>query len=62
MSAKLLGTMPKFPLTEARIDALTVRAIYSTGKIEHELGYRHVVSMEAGLEDLVQSSQRCSGS
>ncbi len=59
--AKLLGGMPKFPLTEARVDALTVRAIYSTGKIEHELGYRHVVAMEAGLDELVQSAQQRRG-
>ena len=62
LSAKLLGGIPRFPLTEARVDALTVRAIYSTDKIEHELGYRHAVSMEAGLDKLVQSSRRRPGS
>ncbi len=61
LAAKLLGGIPKFPLTEARVDALTVRAIYSTGKIEHELGYRHIVPMEAGLDELVQSAQQRRG-
>lgn len=51
--AKLLGGVSRFPLTEARVDALTVRSIYSTEKIEHELGYRHIVSVEAGLHELV---------
>jgi hypothetical protein len=58
LSSRLLGKFPKFPLTEARIDALTGRAIYSSGKIERELGYRHIVSMEMGLSELVQSWQR----
>ena len=58
LSVKLLGNLPKFPLTKARVDALTGRAIYSTTKIEHELGYRHIVSMEAGLIELTKSWQR----
>lgn len=51
--AKLLGELPGVPLTEGRVDALTGRAIYSTEKIERELGYRHPVSMEEGLGELV---------
>lgn len=58
LSAKLLGGLPGFPLTEARVDALTGHAIYASEKIEHELGYRHVISMEAGLEELVRSEFR----
>lgn len=56
-SAKLLSGIPGFPLTESRIDALTGRAIYSTEKIENELAYRHPVSMEVGLNELVQTWQ-----
>lgn len=59
LSVKLLSAIPKFPLTTTRVDALTGRAIYSTNKIEHELGYRHIVSMEAGLIELTESWQRC---
>lgn len=55
LAARLFGGIPGFPLTEARVDALTVRSQYSTSKIERELDYRHVVSMEAGLEGLVAS-------
>ncbi|MGZ8257230.1 MAG: NAD-dependent epimerase/dehydratase family protein, partial [Gallionella sp.] len=52
--ARWFGGLSKFPLTEARVDALTTRSIYATDKIERELGYRHLVSMEAGLLELVE--------
>jgi nucleoside-diphosphate-sugar epimerase len=58
LSVKLLGNIQKFPLTTARVDALTGRAIYSTSKIEHELQYQHIVSMETGLSDLTESWQQ----
>lgn len=58
LSVKLLGKIQKFPLTTTRVDALTGRAIYSINKIEHELSYRHIVSMEAGLTELTESLQR----
>jgi nucleoside-diphosphate-sugar epimerase len=51
--AKLFGRIPGVPITQTRIDALTTRAIYSNEKIEQELGYRHPLSMEDGLSDLV---------
>lgn len=58
MVAKLLGIIPGFPLTEARVNALTGRTIYSNDKIEVELGYRHFISMEAGLSEMVKFWQR----
>jgi nucleoside-diphosphate-sugar epimerase len=61
LPAKLMGKFPRFPLTESRLDALTGRAIYSTEKIEQQLDYQHLVSMEAGLEELVRSWQLCVG-
>ncbi|MFZ3018236.1 MAG: NAD-dependent epimerase/dehydratase family protein [Gallionella sp.] len=61
LPARLLGGIPGFPLTELRVDALIGRAIYSTTKIEHELGYWHIVSMEAGLKELVSSWQQRTG-
>lgn len=51
--AKVLKSLPGFPLTGARVDALTGCATYSTEKIERKLGYRHRVSMEKGLQELV---------
>lgn len=51
--AKLAGVFPGFPLTQARIDALTNRACYPSTRIERELGYQHAVSMESGLLELV---------
>jgi nucleoside-diphosphate-sugar epimerase len=51
--AKLFGSIPGVPLTQNRINALTTRVIYSSEKIEQELGYRHLFSMEDGLRDLV---------
>lgn len=61
LPAKLLGGIPGFPLTESRVDALTGRAIYSTASIEQVLGYRHAVSMEDGLKELVLSWQQRAG-
>lgn len=57
-SIKLLGNIKSFPLTAARVDALTGRAIYATDKIEKELNYHHIVTMEAGLIELTDFWQR----
>lgn len=51
--AKLAGVVPGIPLTEARVDALTSRAVYPSTRIERELGYQHAVSMENGLFEMV---------
>lgn len=40
---------------EATIDALTNRAQYPASKIERELGYKHSVSMQSGITELVKS-------
>ena len=52
---RLLGDIPGVPLTEARVNALTSRAVYPNTKIERELGYRHLVTMEKGLLELLAS-------
>lgn len=52
--AKLTAFIPKNPLTEARVDALSNRAIYETTKIENELGYKPVVTVEETIVGLVQ--------
>jgi nucleoside-diphosphate-sugar epimerase len=57
---KLLGWIPGMPLTESRVNALTNFTVYQNTKIEQELGYRHVISIEDGLAQLVaywQSNQ-----
>ena len=45
--------IPRNPLTVARINALSNRVIYNTTKIETELGYKPIVSMEETIIDLV---------
>ncbi len=52
--ARVLGMVPSLPLTESRVDALTSRARYPTGRIEKELGYTHRVSVEDGVRRLVE--------
>jgi nucleoside-diphosphate-sugar epimerase len=50
---KLLGWSPGMPLTDSRINALTNHTMYENTKIEQDLGYKHVTSMEDGLTKLV---------
>ena len=50
--------LPRFPLTESRINALTNRSVYSIKRIQNELGYFHVVSMEDGLREMVDVWKR----
>lgn len=49
------GKLPGFPLTLSRVDALTNRSIYANARIERELGYRHVITMEEGLQELTRA-------
>lgn len=51
------GWLPGFPLTLSRVSALTNRAVYSTYRIETELGYVPVMSMEEGLRQMVSAYQ-----
>jgi nucleoside-diphosphate-sugar epimerase len=53
--ASLLGRVRGFPLTAPRVDALTGRAVYSTARIERELGYAHTVSFEDGMRQMVRA-------
>lgn len=52
-AVRLLSLIPGFPLTPARVRALTSRAIYPCERISVQLGYRPRVGMEAGLAELV---------
>jgi nucleoside-diphosphate-sugar epimerase len=50
--AQLATIVPAFPLTAARVDALTSRVEYRTDAIERDLGYRHRASLEDALREL----------
>ncbi len=52
--ARLADYLPRFPLRSSRVDALTYKHIYKTERIESELGYRHTISMTAGITELVR--------
>lgn len=52
-AARILEGIPGFPLSQARVDALTNRSYYPIERIQTELGYKHVISMEKGLRQLV---------
>ena len=55
------GWLPGFPLTPTRIRALTSRVVYSKQRIETELGYTPVVSMEEGLRQMVDALRADAG-
>jgi nucleoside-diphosphate-sugar epimerase len=57
-ASKIFEKIPSFPLTSSRVAALTNRVVYPTNKIEQELGYSHLVSMEEGLVKLVAEFER----
>lgn len=46
--------LPGFPLTPSRVDALTNPVVYCADRIRHELGFENHISMEAGMNELVQ--------
>lgn len=51
--AVIFRFLPNFPLTKARVDALTSTTTYSNSKIETCLNYRLTTSNQAGLTELV---------
>lgn len=55
LAARLCEGIPGFPLTTSRIDALTNRVVYSSRRIEEELGYRHRITMADGIGELVRA-------
>jgi nucleoside-diphosphate-sugar epimerase len=58
LACKAAGAIPGFPLTPARVDALTNRSVYPISRIQEDLGYAHVMSMENGLRQLVAAYKR----
>jgi nucleoside-diphosphate-sugar epimerase len=49
--------IPGFPLSLSRVDALTNRSIFRSGRIHAELGYEYRISLEAGMSELVRHWQ-----
>ena len=52
-AARILEVIPGFPLSQSRVDALTNHAVYPIDRIQKELDYAHIISMEKGLRQLV---------
>lgn len=55
MLTGMFGEFPGFPLTLSRINALSSFSVYAIDAIMHNLGYRHIVSMEEGIRELVEA-------
>jgi nucleoside-diphosphate-sugar epimerase len=53
LTGMTLGKIHGFPLTQSRVDALVNFSIYPISRIQQELGYSHILSMEDGLRELV---------
>jgi nucleoside-diphosphate-sugar epimerase len=58
MIARVAGLCPRSPLTESRVLALCNRARYPDERIRRELDYDHPVTMEQGLEEVVEHLSR----
>jgi hypothetical protein len=56
--ARIAGLCPGSPLTKARVEALCTRARYPIEKIRRELAYEHPVTMEEGLDRVVEVLSR----
>ena len=56
--ATTMQSVPAWPLTLSRVDALTSFVTYPTTKIEQLTHYRHKVSMAEGIADLVNDHRR----
>jgi nucleoside-diphosphate-sugar epimerase len=57
-ASKVFEKIPGFPLTSSRVAALLNRSVYSIKKIQQELGYAHLVSIEEGLVKLIAEFKR----
>lgn len=53
LGALIVSRVPQVAVSKARVDALTNRAIYDSGKITRDLGFVFSTTMEEGLRDLV---------
>jgi glycosyltransferase involved in cell wall biosynthesis len=55
--ARSLQWIPRWPLTVARVRALSGRAQYSTQRIEQDLGWRVSVPVDLGMQELSSKGQ-----
>lgn len=53
--ARVFGGVRGFPLTPSRVQALTVRATYSTSKIESGLKYKPVISIRDAVSQMARA-------
>lgn len=53
--ARLAALVPGSPLTPSRVAALTQRSRYPTDRIEADLGYRHVRTLEDGMVEMARA-------
>ena len=53
--ASVFGRLPGVPLTHRRLDAVTLHARFASERITRELAHNPVVSLKAGLRELVRS-------
>jgi nucleoside-diphosphate-sugar epimerase len=52
--AKTMQWWPRWPLTLSRVQAMSVRARYSTEKIQKELGWKLTVPVKEGMRDFAR--------
>ncbi|MDC3409997.1 NAD-dependent epimerase/dehydratase family protein [Alphaproteobacteria bacterium] len=52
--AKGMQWLPRWPLTQSRVQAMSVRSRYSTDKIEKELGWKLTVPVTEGMREFAQ--------
>ncbi|MDI1351399.1 MAG: NAD(P)-dependent oxidoreductase [bacterium] len=51
--AKLAYVIPRFPLTDSRVDALTIKTIYSTEKAQSRLAFSPSMGLKQGLKKYI---------
>ena len=56
--AQTVGHLPGVPLSQSRIDALTNRSIYDSGRIQRDLRFAFATTIEHGLQELVGDWRR----
>lgn len=61
LAAQIARLVPAFPLTPARVDALTSRVEYRTDRIERELGFRPRKSIVDALRELAAQRREGAG-
>lgn len=57
LAVRGLGWLPRFPLTQTRINVLTCRAHYPIDRIQAELGYCHHWPVEDAVIDAIRSCE-----